>query len=69
MAGFGKELVWNWNFSESGWGCDACMQALAQYPPIIRGWAVVVGVRENADFPLAQYGTPGEFMDGLLLWV
>ena len=41
---------------------------------LIRGRAVVVGVRENADFPLAQYllwylHLPREFVDGLLLWV
>ena len=33
---------------------------------LIRGRAVVVGVRENADFPLA---ISTEFVDGLLLWV
>eukprot|EP00956_Cyclotella_meneghiniana_P018675 scaffold31276_cov79-Cyclotella_meneghiniana.AAC.4 len=46
----------SWNFSGRklgvSWAVDG---ALVQYPPIIRGRAVVVGVRENADFPLAQY--------------
>eukprot|EP00956_Cyclotella_meneghiniana_P008400 scaffold11292_cov67-Cyclotella_meneghiniana.AAC.7 len=79
MAGFGKELVWNWKgvriVLEERWngvgremelqwkevgslvgqwmGLTGDEKALACR--IIRGRAVVVGVRENADFPLAQY--------------
>eukprot|EP00956_Cyclotella_meneghiniana_P015084 scaffold22859_cov54-Cyclotella_meneghiniana.AAC.4 len=84
MAGFGKELVWNWKGvrivleerrngvgreMELQWkevGSDEKVLAGACAISLIRGRAVVVGVRENADFPPCAIST--EFVDRLLLW-